>query len=195
MTQISHFTYHTLGWLDLIETHCHTSLDRACQFVTFVPVSNINCGKNHEKNTQLMYVSMCWLDDVNVYYLFQTAETIMKHNRSCSGLQLVCDALLKEKVSGISSVWFYSKKCVVFSFFHEKHFPKIHLLINRYAWVIQSRSCCFPELRDSGGEAGAGREGDGRGSGPVVSGLHPSEGGDSGAGEAATACGCWRRVE
>lgn len=32
----------------------------------------------------------------------------MKHNSSCSGLQKACDPLLKEKVSGISFVWFYN---------------------------------------------------------------------------------------
>ncbi|XP_074534230.1 putative fructose-2,6-bisphosphatase TIGAR A [Halichoeres trimaculatus] len=32
----------------------------------------------------------------------QTAETIMKHNSSCSGLQMVCDPLLKEKSFGIA---------------------------------------------------------------------------------------------
>ncbi|XP_068579368.1 probable fructose-2,6-bisphosphatase TIGAR A [Cebidichthys violaceus] len=30
----------------------------------------------------------------------QTAETIIKHNRSCSGVQMVCDPLLKEKSFG-----------------------------------------------------------------------------------------------
>ncbi|XP_042352712.1 probable fructose-2,6-bisphosphatase TIGAR A [Plectropomus leopardus] len=30
----------------------------------------------------------------------QTAETIMKHNSSCSGLQMACDSLLKEKSFG-----------------------------------------------------------------------------------------------
>lgn len=35
---------------------------------------------------------------------FQTAERIIKHNSSCSGLQMVCDPLLKEKVSDASSL-------------------------------------------------------------------------------------------
>ncbi|XP_077425669.1 putative fructose-2,6-bisphosphatase TIGAR A [Vanacampus margaritifer] len=49
-----------------------------------------------------------YLKDVKFSNLFvsdmlrarQTAETIVKHNRSCSGLQLVCDPLLKEKSFG-----------------------------------------------------------------------------------------------
>uniref|UniRef100_A0A8C3AR11 Fructose-2,6-bisphosphatase TIGAR A n=1 Tax=Cyclopterus lumpus TaxID=8103 RepID=A0A8C3AR11_CYCLU len=36
------------------------------------------------------------------HYVFQTAETIIKHNPSCSGLQMVCDPLLKEKSFGIA---------------------------------------------------------------------------------------------
>ncbi|XP_073328498.1 probable fructose-2,6-bisphosphatase TIGAR A [Pagrus major] len=46
----------------------------------------------------------CYLKDVMFSRVFvsdmmraqQTAETIMKHNSSCSGLQMVCDPLLKE---------------------------------------------------------------------------------------------------
>ncbi|XP_054476692.1 probable fructose-2,6-bisphosphatase TIGAR A [Anoplopoma fimbria] len=52
----------------------------------------------------------CYLKDVEFSNVFvsdmlrakQTAETIMKHNRSCSGLQMVCDPLLKEKSFGIA---------------------------------------------------------------------------------------------
>lgn len=34
----------------------------------------------------------------NEVCLFQTAEAIMRHNSSCSGLRMVCDPLLKERV-------------------------------------------------------------------------------------------------
>ncbi|XP_068459548.1 probable fructose-2,6-bisphosphatase TIGAR A [Clinocottus analis] len=52
----------------------------------------------------------CYLKDVEFSNVFvsdmlraqQTAETIIKHNRSCSGLQMVCDPLLKEKSFGIA---------------------------------------------------------------------------------------------
>lgn len=37
-----------------------------------------------------------------IVFFLQTAETIMKHNNSCSGLQLLCDPLLKEIVSDAS---------------------------------------------------------------------------------------------
>ncbi|XP_061678914.1 probable fructose-2,6-bisphosphatase TIGAR A [Syngnathoides biaculeatus] len=51
-----------------------------------------------------------YLKDVKFSNLFvsdmlrarQTAETIVKHNSSCAGLQLVCDPLLKEKSFGIA---------------------------------------------------------------------------------------------
>lgn len=45
-------------------------------------------------------------------------------------------------------------------------------------------TCYFSELWDSRGGAGARHERDGQGSRSVVSRLHPSRGGDSGAGEA-----------
>ncbi|KAK5867801.1 hypothetical protein PBY51_012262 [Eleginops maclovinus] len=52
----------------------------------------------------------CYLKDVVFSNVFvsdmlrarQTAETIMKHNTSCLGLQAVCDPLLKEKSFGIA---------------------------------------------------------------------------------------------
>uniref|UniRef100_A0A3Q3W0V4 Fructose-2,6-bisphosphatase TIGAR A n=1 Tax=Mola mola TaxID=94237 RepID=A0A3Q3W0V4_MOLML len=51
-----------------------------------------------------------YLKDVKFSHVFvsdmlrakQTAETIMKSNSSCSGLQMVCDPLLKEKSFGIA---------------------------------------------------------------------------------------------
>nr|XP_061812936.1 probable fructose-2,6-bisphosphatase TIGAR A [Nerophis lumbriciformis] len=51
-----------------------------------------------------------YLKDVKFSNLFvsdmlrarQTAETIVKHNSSCAGLQLICDPLLKEKSFGIA---------------------------------------------------------------------------------------------
>ncbi|XP_061631000.1 probable fructose-2,6-bisphosphatase TIGAR A isoform X4 [Phyllopteryx taeniolatus] len=51
-----------------------------------------------------------YLTDVKFSNLFvsdmlrarQTAETIVKHNSSCAGLQLACDPLLKEKSFGIA---------------------------------------------------------------------------------------------
>lgn len=48
--------------------------------------------------------SMSGFDEMIVHYLFQTAATIMKHNSSCSALQMVCDPLLKEIVSTFSFV-------------------------------------------------------------------------------------------
>ncbi|KAK9517024.1 hypothetical protein VZT92_024920 [Zoarces viviparus] len=52
----------------------------------------------------------CYLKDVAFSNVFvsdmlraqQTAETIMKRNRSCSGVHMVCDPLLKEKSFGIA---------------------------------------------------------------------------------------------
>ncbi|KAM4572407.1 putative fructose-2,6-bisphosphatase TIGAR A [Odontesthes bonariensis] len=52
----------------------------------------------------------CYLRDVNFSNVFvsdmlrarQTADKIMKHNSSCSALQMVCDPLLKEKSFGIA---------------------------------------------------------------------------------------------
>ncbi|XP_037621893.1 probable fructose-2,6-bisphosphatase TIGAR A [Sebastes umbrosus] len=52
----------------------------------------------------------CYLKDVKFSNVFvsdmlraqQTAETLMKHNSSCSGLQMVRDPLLKEKSFGIA---------------------------------------------------------------------------------------------
>ncbi|XP_041795363.1 probable fructose-2,6-bisphosphatase TIGAR A [Chelmon rostratus] len=52
----------------------------------------------------------CYLKDVRFTDVFvsdmlraqQTAEKILKHNSSCSGLQTVCDPLLKEKSFGIA---------------------------------------------------------------------------------------------
>nr|XP_046251102.1 probable fructose-2,6-bisphosphatase TIGAR A [Scatophagus argus] len=52
----------------------------------------------------------CYLENVKFSNVFvsdmlraqQTAETIMKHNSSCSGLQMVCDPLLKERSFGIA---------------------------------------------------------------------------------------------
>ncbi|TDH09147.1 hypothetical protein EPR50_G00083680 [Perca flavescens] len=52
----------------------------------------------------------CYLKDVEFTNVFvsdmlraqQTAETIVKHNSSCSALQMVCDPLLKEKSFGIA---------------------------------------------------------------------------------------------
>ncbi|XP_040019562.2 putative fructose-2,6-bisphosphatase TIGAR A isoform X1 [Gasterosteus aculeatus] len=63
-----------------------------------------------ESGLQQAEAAGCYLKDVEFSNVFssnmlraqQTAETIMKHNRSCSGLQLVCDALLKEKSFGIA---------------------------------------------------------------------------------------------
>lgn len=58
-----------------------------------------------------------------LWFFFQTAETIMKHNSSCSGLQMVCDPLLKEIVSDASSVCGYN-------FIH-------FTTVCKYAWVIR----------------------------------------------------------
>uniref|UniRef100_A0AAQ4RVR2 fructose-2,6-bisphosphate 2-phosphatase n=1 Tax=Gasterosteus aculeatus aculeatus TaxID=481459 RepID=A0AAQ4RVR2_GASAC len=63
-----------------------------------------------ESGLQQAEAAGCYLKDVEFSNVFssnmlraqQTAETIMKHNRSCYGLQLVCDALLKEKSFGIA---------------------------------------------------------------------------------------------
>lgn len=125
-------------------------------FVTFVPVSNINQpGEktiNHSKqqlmssnqgthiwkylikrllffwdnDSMSLYVTVC--DEMMIHYFFQTAETIVKHNSSCSALQMVCDPLLKEKVSGIYFVilQLYSKSVLLL-----KHFLEIYDLVNR----------------------------------------------------------------
>nr|XP_040024564.1 probable fructose-2,6-bisphosphatase TIGAR A [Gasterosteus aculeatus aculeatus] len=63
-----------------------------------------------ESGLQQAEAAGCYLKDVECSNVFssnmlraqQTVQTIMKHNRSCSGLQLVCDPLLKEKSFGIA---------------------------------------------------------------------------------------------
>ncbi|KAL6107144.1 uncharacterized protein ACO6RY_10836 [Pungitius sinensis] len=63
-----------------------------------------------ETGLQQAEAAGCYLKDVEFSNVFssnmlraqQTAETIMKHNHSCSALQLVCDPLLKEKSFGIA---------------------------------------------------------------------------------------------
>ncbi|XP_034733969.1 probable fructose-2,6-bisphosphatase TIGAR A [Etheostoma cragini] len=63
-----------------------------------------------ETGLQQAEAAGCYLKDVQFSNVFvsdmqraqQTAEAIVKHNRSCSALQMVCDPLLKEKSFGIA---------------------------------------------------------------------------------------------
>ncbi|XP_031159722.1 probable fructose-2,6-bisphosphatase TIGAR A [Sander lucioperca] len=63
-----------------------------------------------ETGLQQAEAAGCYLKDVEITNVFvsdmlraqQTAETIVKHNSSCSALQMVCDPLLKEKNFGIA---------------------------------------------------------------------------------------------
>lgn len=48
----------------------------------------------------IKYVAQYVVSGVFVFVFFQTAEAIMKLNSSCSALQMSCDPLLKEIVSG-----------------------------------------------------------------------------------------------
>jgi len=72
-------------------------------------IKDFTSGKDNRGIMALcQYTSIDDDDDDDVHYVFQTAEAIMKLNRSGSGLRMVCDPLLKEKVSGISFVWFHN---------------------------------------------------------------------------------------
>lgn len=73
------------------------------------------------------------------FSLSQTAETIMKHNSSCCGLQMVCDPLLKEIVSG--------------------HVSFEHNLLNIISQEKTTEMLFFrfPELWNSRGRTNAGR--------------------------------------